>query len=180
MKTNSLIHGLCSGATLTGGIAVVATLCACCAPAHIVSSAGDTAAGAVKGAGKTAASATRAASKTAASAAGTAGKVVHSSVTAAGQVAKATVGAAADVVTAPFVLFKDARTGKSCRVPWHEGMTLVSALKEAGVKTELDTVSLLRGADSFKPGDSFALRPGDVVELTAKGGVPALVQAGAL
>jgi hypothetical protein len=59
-------------------------------------------------------------------------------------------------------------------------MTLASALREAGVSAELDTISVLRGGDSFRPGNSFALRPGDIVELTAKGGVPALAQAGAL
>ncbi|MBM3839142.1 MAG: hypothetical protein FJ398_14480 [Verrucomicrobia bacterium] len=175
MKTNSLFRF----SRAAGGLVVAATLCGCCA-SHIVSSAGDTAAGAVKGAGKTAASATRTASKTAASAVGTAGKVVHSGVTAAGQVAKATVGAAADVATAPFVIFRDTKTGKSRRVPCHDGMTLASALKEAGVNAELDSISLVRGADSFRPGGSFALKPGDVIELTAKGGAPALVQAGAL
>lgn len=180
MKTHSFFHSLLAAAALSGGIGTVAFLCACSAPAHIVSSAGDTAAGAVKGAGKTAASATRVATKTAVSAVGTAGKVVHSSVSAAGEITKATVGAAADVVTAPFVIFKDAKTGKSCRVPWREGMTLASAIKEAGATAELDGISVVRGNDNFKPGNSFLLKPGDIVELTAKGGVPALVQAGAL
>jgi hypothetical protein len=175
MKTDSLFRSLWAA----GGVAVVATLSACHAPS-IISSAGDTAAGAVKGAGKTAASATRSASKTAASAVGTAGKVVYSGVSAAGHVAKATVGAAVDVVSAPFVILQDTKTGKSCRVLWREGMTLASALREAGVNGELDSISLVRGADSFRPGDSFALKPGDVVELTAKGGAPVLAHTGAL
>jgi hypothetical protein len=59
-------------------------------------------------------------------------------------------------------------------------MTLASALKEAGVNAELDTISVLRGNDTFRAGDTFLLKPGDIVELTAKGGMPALVQAGAL
>ncbi len=180
MKTHSFFHSLCTHPGLAGAVAGAAWLCACCTPAHVVSSAGDTATSAVKGLGKTAAFATRTATKTAVSAVGAAGKVVHSGVSAASEVTKATVSAAAGVVTAPFVILKDTKSGKSCCVPWREGMTMAAALQEAKVTTELAAVKILRDEDGFGPNKFFVLKPGDVIELTAKGGVPALVAAGAL
>lgn len=180
MKTRSLSRSVPRLVALA--LATVAPLwvAGCCAPAHVVSSAGDTAAGAIKGAGRTAASATRTAVKTAASAVGTAGKTVQSGVNAAGKAAKATVGAAADVVTAPFVIFKDTKSARTCRVPWRDGMTLAGALQEAKVNSELVAVKILRGNDGFNPDRSFVLKPGDIIELIAKDGVPALITAGAL
>ena len=180
MKSDSSFVRLSRYASLTAVCASTGWLCACSTPAYVVSSAGDTAAGAVKGAGRTAASATRAAGKTAASAVGTAGKVVHSSVNAAGHVAKAAVEAGADIATAPCVIFKDIKTGKASRVPWREGMTLASAIGEAGISADLDAVSVLRKGRKVRPETSFVLKPGDVIELAAKAGVPALVTAGAL
>ena len=180
MKTDSLFDSLRAKASLAVGGVGALLLCACAAPAHIVSSAGDTAAGAVKGAGKTAASATRAATKTAASAVGTAGQVVHSGVNVAGGIAKATVGAAADVVTAPFIILKDTKSGKTCRVPWQEGLTLTSALQEAKANAGLSAVKVLRGKEELRASDSFPLKPGDLIELTAKDGGPALMAIGAL
>lgn len=149
-------------------LAVSVLISGCCASSHLVSSAGNTAVGAVKGAGKTASAATRAAGKVTISVVGTAGEVVHSSVNAAGDVAKATVGAAAGIATAPFVLFKDSATGKTCGIPWRDGMTLAVAMQESKWNAGLTAIKILRGNEAIRPKANLALKSGDVVEVASE------------
>lgn len=159
---------------------LAALLIGCSIASDSVSTAGKTAAGGIKFAGRTAASATGGATKTATGAVGTVGDVLQSSVKAASGVVNATSDAVVGVVKAPFVVFKERKTGKRKEVQWENGLTLDQALEKSEVVASADTVRVRRGERVLKGRPDLKLKAGDVIEFKSSVGDAKVARAGDL
>ena len=146
---------------------VAVSLAGCSIASDSISSAGHTAADSIKFAGKTAASASGGGANTAKGAVGSAGDVAISTVKAAGDIVMATGDAVVGVMKAPFVVFKDTKTGKCHRVDWDHDMTLGRALAKSKMVADTGVVRVRRGHKVLKASDKLRLKPGDVIEFKA-------------
>jgi hypothetical protein len=100
----------------------------------------------------------------------TTGKVAVSGVRAVGNVGSGGIDAAAKLTEAGMVTFVDAATGTVVRVPWQQGLTLMSASDAANVSMARRAVDVVRAGKiiysaSRVNGGGASLASGDVVRL---------------